>query len=182
MNSNTPKSVGFNPNPLIFSCALAFIASNARVITTNNFKDRLASISFFSLSMHTTPLPRIRGNYTMIDNIVSTYTFFIFHIQFSSVIYIIVMIVVFIYNEFNINKGDDDMADWLTSLETATPQEGFELAITLARKGVAYTQPSAEVREQLRPEYATNADSLTFASHVIATHFQTIAVANNYWK
>jgi hypothetical protein len=31
------------------------------------------------------------------------------------------------------------MSDWLTSLKTETPQLGFELAITLARKGVAYT-------------------------------------------
>ncbi|ARK20289.1 peroxidase [Sporosarcina sp. P26b] len=74
------------------------------------------------------------------------------------------------------------MANWLTSLQTDTPQEGFELAITLARKGVAYTQTSPEVREKLRPEYAENADSLTKASHVIAVHFQTISAANNYWK
>lgn len=74
------------------------------------------------------------------------------------------------------------MADWLPSLQTKTPQEGFELAITLARKGVAFTQTSAEVREKLRPEYANNADSLTLASQVIAIHYQTIAAANNYWK
>lgn len=74
------------------------------------------------------------------------------------------------------------MADWSTTLHTDTPQEGFELAITLARKGVAYTQPDAEVRDKLRPAYAEHADSLTAASHVIATHFQTIAAANNYWK
>lgn len=74
------------------------------------------------------------------------------------------------------------MPDWLPTLETATPQEGFELAITLARKGVAYTQPSAEVRDKLRPEYANDADSLTLASQVVAVHFQTIAAANNYWK
>ncbi|MBO1911548.1 peroxidase, partial [Microvirga sp. 3-52] len=42
------------------------------------------------------------------------------------------------------------MSDWLTSLQTDTPQQGFELAIQLARKGVAYTQPSAEIRNQLR--------------------------------
>lgn len=74
------------------------------------------------------------------------------------------------------------MANWLSSLKTATPQEGFELAITLARKGVGYTQTSAEVREQLRDSYANNADSLTMASHVIAVHFQTVAAANDYWK
>lgn len=74
------------------------------------------------------------------------------------------------------------MADWLTTLQTETPQEGFELAITLARKGVAYTQTSAEMRDKLRPQYAENPDSLTMASQVIAIHYQTIAAANNYWK
>jgi len=74
------------------------------------------------------------------------------------------------------------VADWLTSLQTDTPQEGFELALKLARKGVAYTQPDAEVRDRLRPEYAENADSLTMASQVVSIHFQTVAAANNYWK
>ncbi|MFC3211548.1 hexameric tyrosine-coordinated heme protein [Planomicrobium okeanokoites] len=74
------------------------------------------------------------------------------------------------------------MADWLTSLQTETPQQGFELALLLARKGVAYTQTSAEVRERLRPEYAENADSLTMASQVVAIHFQTVAAANGYWR
>ncbi|HLR63999.1 MAG TPA: hexameric tyrosine-coordinated heme protein [Pseudogracilibacillus sp.] len=74
------------------------------------------------------------------------------------------------------------MSEWLPSLITNTPEEGFELAITLARKGVAFTQPSSEVREKLRPIYANDADSLTLASQVIAIHFQTISAANNYWK
>lgn len=52
----------------------------------------------------------------------------------------------------------------------------------LARKGVELTQPDTEVRKRLRPEYAENADSLTFASQVIAIHFQTVAAANGYWK
>ncbi len=71
---------------------------------------------------------------------------------------------------------------WLTSLITDTPQEGFELAITLSRRGVKYTQPDAEVLHKLRPIYAKSADSLTAASHVIAVNFQTVAAANNYWK
>ncbi|HMU13563.1 MAG: hexameric tyrosine-coordinated heme protein [Bacteroidetes bacterium] len=75
------------------------------------------------------------------------------------------------------------MADtWLTSLITATPQEGYELAIKLSRMGVKYTQPSAEVRDKLRADYANNADSLTAASQVIAINFQTVAAANNYWR
>ena len=41
---------------------------------------------------------------------------------------------------------------WLTTLITYTPQEGFELAITLSRRGVRYTQPDPEVLQPLRPE------------------------------
>ena len=75
------------------------------------------------------------------------------------------------------------MADtWLSSLITKTPQEGYELAIKMSRMGVKYTQPSAEVRDRLRSEYAENADSLTAAAHVIAVNFQTVAAANGYWK
>ncbi len=75
------------------------------------------------------------------------------------------------------------MADnWLTTLITDTPQEGFELAITLSRRGVKYTQPDGEVLHKLRPEYANDADSLTAASHVVALNFQTVAAANGYWR
>ncbi|MDN3522981.1 hexameric tyrosine-coordinated heme protein [Halomonas ramblicola] len=80
---------------------------------------------------------------------------------------------------------DHEMASddsWLPSLITETPQEGFALAVTLAQKGVATTQPDAEVRQDLRPEYAEDPDSLTAASQVIATHFQTVAAANDYWR
>ncbi|HRJ40421.1 MAG: hypothetical protein KJZ86_19665 [Caldilineaceae bacterium] len=71
---------------------------------------------------------------------------------------------------------------WLTTLQTETPQAGFELAITLSRRGVKYTQPDVEVLKRLRPDYAESADSLTAASQVVAINFQTIAAANNYWR
>lgn len=74
------------------------------------------------------------------------------------------------------------METWLTSLLTDTPQEGFELAIKMARMGVKYTQPSAEARDALRDGYANNADSLTWASQVVAINFQTVAAANNWWR
>ena len=76
-----------------------------------------------------------------------------------------------------------DMADtWLPSLITASPQEGFELAITLSRRGVKYTQPDAQVLHKLRPEYANDHAALTAASQVVALNFQTVAAANNYWR
>ena len=71
---------------------------------------------------------------------------------------------------------------WLTTLKTATPQEGYDLAIKLSRMAVKYTQPSAEMREKLRDSYANNADSLTAVSQVVAVNFQTVAAANNYWN
>ena len=71
---------------------------------------------------------------------------------------------------------------WLTTLITDTPQAGFELAITLSRRGVKTTQPDVEVLTKLRNVYANDADSLTAASQVIAINFQTIAAANNYWR
>jgi hypothetical protein len=46
------------------------------------------------------------------------------------------------------------MTTWLPTLKTATPQEGYELALTLARKAVGLTQPDPAVREKLRPVYA----------------------------
>lgn len=75
------------------------------------------------------------------------------------------------------------MADtWLQTLITETPQEGFELAITLSRRGVKYTQPDTDVLHELRPDYTNSADSLTAASQVVAVNFQTVAAANNYWR
>jgi hypothetical protein len=68
------------------------------------------------------------------------------------------------------------------SLKTATAEEGFALAVVLARKGVTTTQKNKEVLHALRPGYANNADSLIAVSHVIAVHFQTVAAANNYWR
>lgn len=71
---------------------------------------------------------------------------------------------------------------WLTSLKTEGPQAGFDLAVKLARMGVKVTQPSDEIRSQLRTAYAHDVDQLMEASHIIAIHFQTIAAANRYWS
>lgn len=70
----------------------------------------------------------------------------------------------------------------LTSLMTETPEAGFALAVKLSQKGVATTQTDAEVRKALRPAYAHDPNSLIAVSQVVATHFQTIAAANEYWR
>ena len=70
---------------------------------------------------------------------------------------------------------------WLTSLKTDTPQEGYELAIEMAKKGVTYMQPSLDTRQAAWSVYTERGESLMFGSLVIATHFQTIAEANHYW-
>ena len=55
---------------------------------------------------------------------------------------------------------------WLTSLITETPQEGYELAIKLSRMGIKYTQPSDAVRSKLRPDYSENSENLIASSPV----------------
>ena len=45
------------------------------------------------------------------------------------------------------------------SLITATPEEGRQLAVTLARKTIGFMQPDKNVREVLRPAYASDAES-----------------------
>lgn len=74
------------------------------------------------------------------------------------------------------------MENWLPTLITATPGEGYDLAVKLARIAVKMTQPDAAERERLRPDYARDADALIAASQVVATHFATIAAANSYWR
>ena len=71
---------------------------------------------------------------------------------------------------------------WLPTLQTETPEAGFELAIKLSRMAVKKTQPDDDTRNRLRADYANNADSLTMVSHVVATNFQTVAKANKYWR
>ncbi|MFT5705281.1 MAG: hypothetical protein ACI8SK_001236 [Shewanella sp.] len=70
----------------------------------------------------------------------------------------------------------------IPSLATATPAEGRELAIKLARKTIAAIQPNPDIRTKLRPVYDTKPELLMQAGHIVAVEFQTIAAANNYWK
>jgi hypothetical protein len=82
----------------------------------------------------------------------------------------------------HLKRKVDDMTTWLPTLKTATPQEGYDLAVKMARVAIKMTQPDAEVRDKLRPIYAENADALIASSQVVATHFATVAAANDYWK
>lgn len=76
----------------------------------------------------------------------------------------------------------DHASSWLPSLITATPEEGYQLAIKLSRMAVKFTQPSDEIRVKLRPTYDQNANALVAVSQVVATNFATISQANNYWR
>ena len=53
------------------------------------------------------------------------------------------------------------------TLITATPEEGRELAIMMARKTIGAIQTDADVRAGLRPLYANDPNSLTAAGHVV---------------
>jgi hypothetical protein len=74
------------------------------------------------------------------------------------------------------------MTTWLPTLITKTPEEGYELAVKLARVAIKMTQPDASIREKLRPEYAGDFDALIASSQVVATHFATVAAANGFWR
>lgn len=70
----------------------------------------------------------------------------------------------------------------IASLLTTNPDEGFALAIKLSRLAVKLTQPDAQIRASLRNEYEQDAMALVAVAQVVATHFATIAAANNCWK
>lgn len=78
--------------------------------------------------------------------------------------------------------ADNNSADSALNLITANADEGFALAVTLARRAVTTTQPDKEVLFDQRPEYSTDADSLIAVSQTVALYFQTVAAANNYWR
>jgi len=70
----------------------------------------------------------------------------------------------------------------VTDISTETPEAGYDLAIKLSRMAVKMTQPDAEVRERLRTFYESDASALIAVPQVVATNYQTIAAANNYWR
>ncbi len=71
---------------------------------------------------------------------------------------------------------------WLPSLLTDTPAEGFDLAVSMARKAVTTTQTDIDALHKLRPNYAHDPQSLIDVSGVVADYFATIAAANDYWR
>jgi hypothetical protein len=68
------------------------------------------------------------------------------------------------------------------SLLTATPKEGRDLALAIARHTIHNIQPDLDVLKAGRPNYAANPESLMAAGQVVALEFQTIAADNNYWR
>ena len=72
--------------------------------------------------------------------------------------------------------------DYVGSLITATPYEGRQLAIKLARKSIGEMQSDSAVKKEVRAQYSTDGGMLIDAAEVIAIEFATIAKANNYWR
>jgi hypothetical protein len=71
---------------------------------------------------------------------------------------------------------------WLPTLQTPNAQAGYELAVKLGRLAVKLAQPSSEVRDKVRPDYDHDSAQLIAVAQVVATNFQTVAAANNYWR
>lgn len=72
--------------------------------------------------------------------------------------------------------------DYVPSLITATPYEGRQLAIKLARKSIGEMQSDSAIKKKVRAQYAEDGAVLIEAAEVIAIEFATIAAANNYWR
>ncbi|MDX1363325.1 hexameric tyrosine-coordinated heme protein [Arenibacter latericius] len=87
-----------------------------------------------------------------------------------------------ITNDEKPSESMEPQQNYLPSLITATPFEGRQLAITLARKSIAEIQTDPETRKKLRSDYATDTQQLIASAQIIAIEFQTIAAANNYWR
>jgi Hexameric tyrosine-coordinated heme protein (HTHP) len=71
---------------------------------------------------------------------------------------------------------------WLASLQTDTPQAGFDLAVKLSRVSIKTIQPTDDIRKELRAAYDGDTAQLIASAHVIALNFQTVSAANNYWR
>lgn len=67
-------------------------------------------------------------------------------------------------------------------LITATPEEGRQLAMKMARLVIKAMQPDDAVRSRLRDTYANDAMALLQAGQTLAIEFATVAAANNYWR
>lgn len=72
--------------------------------------------------------------------------------------------------------------DYVPSLITATPYEGRQLAIRLARKSIGEMQSDSAVKKEVRAAYSRDGAILIEAAEVIAIEFATIAAANDYWR
>ena len=68
------------------------------------------------------------------------------------------------------------------TLITATPEEGRQLAVKMARLIIKLTQPDADKRTEQREVYANDPIMLIQIGQTVALEFATIAKANNYWK
>lgn len=74
------------------------------------------------------------------------------------------------------------MSNEISSLITETPEEGYQLAVQLSRKAISTMVPDLETRKKMYPDYIGDAKNLTHASEVVAIHFHTISLANDFWK
>ena len=68
------------------------------------------------------------------------------------------------------------------TLITATPEEGRALALAISRHTIHNLQPDLDVLKEGRLKYGVDPDSLIAASQVVAVEFQTIALANDFWR
>ncbi|HHX35163.1 MAG TPA: hypothetical protein GX719_07835 [Gammaproteobacteria bacterium] len=72
--------------------------------------------------------------------------------------------------------------DYMPSLLTKTPLEGRTLAIKIVRKTIGAIQQDSGIKQAVREKYQDDPQLLMYAAELVAIEFETIAVANNYWR
>lgn len=70
---------------------------------------------------------------------------------------------------------------WLPTLKTDTAQADRQLALKLSRVAVKLTQPSGEVRDELRTQDERAPGELIETARLMAVNVQTIAAAHSAW-
>ena len=71
---------------------------------------------------------------------------------------------------------------WLPTMITPDPETGYGLAVKLSRVAVKMSQPDENISFKLLEDYENDFEALISISGVVATNFQTVAQANNYWR
>jgi hypothetical protein len=74
------------------------------------------------------------------------------------------------------------MTHSLTALIIDIPEQDSDFAVRMSGVVIKMTQPYADPRDRMHPEYLEDVSTVTAVSQMVPTPFATIAAANGYRK